>query len=134
MELADHLLGAGVDGGSEFKSILAEGIKAWGTVPAVSSPNHPQSHGLIERYNRTISNKMTKVLDESGEALWTDVLPAATEMVNNQVQESLTDKDARPAPSEVWFARNPVLQELPHSKVQEPPVGIGQYVVRLKKH
>ena len=95
MELADHLLGAGVDGGSEFKSILAEGITAWGTVPAVSSPNHPQSHGLIERYNRTISNKMAKVLDESGEALWTDV------HAGNQVQESLTDKDAWLAPAGV---------------------------------
>ena len=27
-----------------------------------------------------------------------------------------------------------MLQEMPHSKVQEPPVGISQYVVRLKKH
>ena len=123
-----------LDGESEFKSILAEVIKACGAVPEVSSPNHPQGHGLIGRHNRTISNKMAKVLDASGEALWTDVLPATTEMVNNQVQESLTDKDAWLAPSEVWFARNPVLQEMPHSKVQEPPVRISQYVVRLKKH
>ena len=73
-----------LDGGSEFKSVLADVIKAWGAVPAVSSPNHRQSHGLIERYNRTISNKIAKVLDESEEALWTDVLPAATEMVNRK--------------------------------------------------
>jgi hypothetical protein len=81
------------------------GSSAW----SVFTPNHPQSPGLIGRYNRTISNKIAKVLDASEEALWTDVLPAATEMVNNQVQESLTDKDAWLALSEVWFARNPVL-------------------------
>ena len=125
-----------LDGGSEFKSVLAEVIQAWDAVPAVSSPNHPQSHGLIERYNRTISNKIAKVLDASGDALWTDVLPAATEIVNNQVQEPLTDRDAWLSLSEVWFARNPVLQELPKSKKPsvEPSIGMSQYVKRLKEH
>ena len=122
-----------LDGGSEFKDVLAETVKAWGGVPAVSSPNHPQSHGLIERYNRTISNKIAKLLSESEDAIWLDVMPVAVEMVNNQVQESLTDKDAWLAPSEVWFARNPVLQALPQGKV-EPPVGMSQYVKRLHKH
>ena len=117
-----------LDGGSEFKNVLSQVVEAWGGIPAKSSPNHPQSHGLIERYNRTLSNKIAKLLDESPEATWPDVLPAATEMINNMVQESLSDKDAWLAPSEVWFARNPVLEALPQGKT-EVPVGAAQYVI-----
>ena len=108
-------------------------MKAWEAVPYPSSPNHPQSHGLIERYNRTLSNKIAKLLEEHEEALWTDVISVATEIVNNLVQEAVSDRDAWLAPSEIWFARNPILQSLPRVSV-EPPTNVSRYVQRLKRH
>ena len=66
-----------LDGGSEFQDVLAETMKAWGGVPAVSFANHSLSHGLIERYNRTVSNKIAKLLSESEDVIWLDVMPVA---------------------------------------------------------
>jgi hypothetical protein len=122
-----------LDGGSKFKNVLEDAVKAWEAVPYPSPPNHPQSHGLIERYNRTLSNKTAKLLEEHGEALWTDVISVATEIVNNLVQEVVSDRDAWLAPSEIWFARNPVLQSLSRVSV-EPPTNVSRYVQRLKRH
>jgi hypothetical protein len=122
-----------MDGGSEFKDVLTEAITAWGGIASDSSPNHPQSHGLIERYNRTLSNKTAKLLADEEDAVWTDVRAAAVEMTNCQVQESLTDNDAWLAPAEVWFARNPVLQSIPGRKMQTP-TNMTTYVKRLAQH
>ena len=79
-----------------------------------------------------MSNKIAKMLAEEEDATWLDILPAATEAANNMLQESLSDGDAWMAPSEIWFARNPVLQSLPVGR-PEAPTGMKQYVRRLRR-
>ena len=41
------------DGASYFKAEVLAGLQAWDTESKVSTPRHAESHGIIERYNRT---------------------------------------------------------------------------------
>ena len=68
-----------LDGGSEFKAELAEALEAWGADWRESAPEHPESHGAIERYNRTLCNKIAKLMDEQKTENSTEVRAAAVE-------------------------------------------------------
>ena len=60
-----------VDGGSEFQDVLEETVKqAWNAVLHRSSANHPQSPGIIERYNRTLLNRIAKMRFDRDDASW----------------------------------------------------------------
>jgi transposase InsO family protein len=104
-----------IDGGSEFKGTFKEvaGTAGWGAQIHQSSPNHPQSHGAIERFNRTLQNKMGKLLSDESNATWMDVRPAALEAYNACVHAAISDGEVQLAPADVWFARNPVLDTVP---------------------
>jgi hypothetical protein len=106
-----------VDGGSEFKAVLADTVKAWGAKAHTSSPNHAQSHGAIEKYNQTLQRKLAKRLadcEAAGVATdWVQELAAVTETTNNQVQDSISNLQAAITPAEIWYARTPVLDSVP---------------------
>ena len=121
-----------MDGESEFQDIFKEVVEAWGAVLHKSSANHPQSHGAVERYNRTLENRMAKMLMDHEEATWWDIRPAAVEVIINSVQGSISDNGAAVAPAELWFARQPMLQSVPAAS-HRMPRGTAQYILMLKK-
>jgi hypothetical protein len=121
-----------VDGGSEFQDVMEQAVKSWGALLHRSSANHPQSHGLIEKYNQTVENRIAKMLSDHEEATWIDIRPAAVEAINNSVQGSVSDGKAAIAPAELWFARIPVLQSVP-MVLKRMPKGMAQYARLLKR-
>jgi hypothetical protein len=126
--LRDHVLVHGfgrpkywiVDGGSEFKEVFAETVKAWGAQLHDSAPNHPQSHGAIEKFNRSLENKMAKLNSQQKDGSWMDVRAAAVEAINNSVHATLSDGESVLSPAEVWFARKPVLSSIPNLRIAVP--------------
>ena len=90
-----------VDGGSEFKEVFAETVQAWGAKLHDSAPNHPQSHGAIEKYNRSLENKIAKLNSEQKDGTWMDVRAAAVESINNSVHATLSDGESALSPAEV---------------------------------
>lgn len=94
--------------------------------------NHPQSHGVIERYNRTLENIMGKMLSDHKEATWYDIRSMAVEAINNAVQGSISDNQAAISPAELWFARRPVLQSVP-TMIARMPAGTTQYARMISK-
>ena len=126
--LRDHVLVHGfgrpkywiVDGGSEFKEVFAETVKAWGAQLHDSAPNHPQSHGAIEKFNRSLENKMAKLNSQQKDGSWMDVRAAAVEAINNSVHATLSDGESVLSPAEVWFARRPVLSSIPNLRIAVP--------------
>jgi len=97
------------DGGSEFKAEMAEALEAWDAKAIKSAADHPQSHGIIERYNRQVINNVAKLLKESKQAEWTNVIAAACEAGNCAVSRSLSEGGEMVAPSELWYGRNTIL-------------------------
>ena len=62
------------DGGSNLANKLAEQIhKASGTKPNQGSKYHPESQGIVERFQKTLT-EMSRASDEGGNS-WTDHLP-----------------------------------------------------------
>jgi len=53
-----------------------------------STPEHPQSNGLVERFNRTIQVIMTKLLIEEDEE-WDEILPYALQAYRGTYHETL---------------------------------------------
>ena len=97
------------DGGSEFKAEMAEALEAWDAKAIKSAADHPQSHGIIERYNRQVINNVAKLLKESKQAEWTAVIAAACEAGNCAVSRSLSEGGEMVSPSELWYGRNTIL-------------------------
>ena len=100
-----------IDGGSEFKAELTEALEAWDAEWRESAPEHPESHGAIERYNRTLCNKIAKLMDEQKTENWTEVRAAAVEATRQSVSEAISDAGAPVSPSEVWHGGRQVSME-----------------------
>ena len=63
------------DQGTNFMSkLLKEVYRMIGVKPIRTSPYHPQTDGLVERYNQTLKSMLRKVLIQEPK-LWDKVLP-----------------------------------------------------------
>ena len=109
-----------VNGGSEFKEVFAETVKAWGAQLHDSAPTHSQSHGAIEKSNRSLEIKIAKLNSQQKDGSWMDVRAAAVEAINNSVHATLSDGESALSPAEVWFARKPVLSSILNLRVAVP--------------
>ena len=81
-----------VDGGSEFKGELEEALQAWNCKVHISAAEHYESHGIIEIYNRTLVNKIAKLLHDTECGTWMDVRAAAVEGYNCSVHQAISSK------------------------------------------
>jgi hypothetical protein len=71
---------------------MAEALEAWDAKAIKSAADHPQSHGIIERYNRQVINDVAKLLKQSKQAEWTAMIAAACEHTTSY-------------PTKVWLLR-----------------------------
>lgn len=76
------------DRGSVFRSRLVQGtITAFGARSCFTSPLHPQSDGLVERFNRTLE-QMLSMYVRGDQADWCTYLPMVCYAYNTSVQAS----------------------------------------------
>ena len=63
------------DQGTNFTSaLLGELYKMLGVKPIKTTPYHPQTDGLVERFNQTLKQMLRKVINENGSD-WDELLP-----------------------------------------------------------
>ncbi|CAF1264719.1 unnamed protein product [Adineta steineri] len=75
------------DRGSHFTSIVFEQIaKKMGCVHTVSTPYHPQSQGVIERFNATFKQQLAKYTNEHYDD-WDDYLQTVVASYNSAVHQ-----------------------------------------------
>ena len=87
------------DGASYFKAEVKAGIAAWAALQRVSAPHHSESHGIIERHNRTYLGILQCFGDTSN---WREHYAAAFESYNRSPCEALSSKGSKFSPIEVW--------------------------------
>jgi hypothetical protein len=97
-----------IDGGSEFKGEMEEALEAWNSGVHVSAAEHYESHGIIEKYNRSLVNKIAKLLYDTKDGTWMEVRAAAVEGYNCSFHTAISSSEKMVAPMELWHGRNTV--------------------------
>ena len=100
-----------LDGGSEFKAELTDALEAWDVDWRERAPEHLESHGAIERYNRTLCNKISKLMDAQKTENRMEVRAAAVEATRQSISEAISDAGALVTPSELWHGGRLVSME-----------------------
>ena len=76
------------DQGAQFESHLFKSLcELLGIEKTRTTPYHPQSDGLVERFNRTIEDMLSKVVDENHKN-WDDCLPIVMMAYCSSIHES----------------------------------------------
>lgn len=92
------------DQGREFvNSINEELMSLTGTNHRITSAYHPQSNGLVERFNQTLQNSLRKCSLKSSDD-WDSLLPSVLFAIRTSVQKS-----TKYTPFQLMFNRQPVL-------------------------
>lgn len=101
------------DRGTNFLSEIIQNVcERLGITKATSTAYHPQTQGLVERWNRTVEN-MLKMYTSANQRDWDRFLPFAVFAYNTAVQES-----TRESPFYLVFGRDP---HLPLADDLHPP-------------
>ena len=87
------------DGASYFKAECRAGIDAWAGTLRVSAAHHAESHGIIERHNRTYLGNLKCFGNEKN---WREHQAASFESYNRSYCEALSSTTARFSPIEIW--------------------------------
>lgn len=118
------------DQGRNFESkIFKKMYNLLGMAKTRTTPYHPQSDGLVERFNRTLIGMLSIRVAED-ETSWDDHLPATMLAYRSSVQEStgytpfhlMFGREIR-LPIDLMFGRDP-----------DPMKETTEYVVQLKQH
>jgi transposase InsO family protein len=65
------------DGGSEFKALFKTALDQLQIGRHTSTAHHSESHGLVERFNRTFTRTLSHMLRDEPKSSWPDFLGAA---------------------------------------------------------
>ena len=65
------------DGGSEFKGEFITAMRELRIEHHVTTPCHSEGHGIVERFNRTITTTLSNLIGAQGKERWTNHLEAA---------------------------------------------------------
>ena len=76
------------DNGKEFEAEFSDLLRNYGITRQRNKPYHPQSNGLIERFNRTIQDMIFKLALEHS-VLWSHIVPYAAHAYRCAYQESI---------------------------------------------
>lgn len=98
------------DGGGEFDNKeLRKFYKAEGIKPQYTTPYSPQSNGVAERKNRSITEMATCMLLDSGleKRFWGEATMTAT-----YLQNRLPSRSVAKTPYELWWGRKPDLSRV----------------------
>ncbi|XP_069089507.1 uncharacterized protein [Pleurodeles waltl] len=121
------------DQGTQFVSGLMKQIcKSLGVLQRKTSVYHPQTDGLVERYNRTIKTLLRKIVNETGKD-WDQKLPLVLYAIRTHEQSSTGH-----SPFELVFGRQPrnlldMAAELWEEEDNEERP-ILDYIHKLKSH
>ena len=74
------------DNGSEFAGVFAAGLPK-GVKFTHSTPRHPQTNGMVERLNRSLSQNMRTLISDPKHRDWDTRLPAAVYAYNTAVHD-----------------------------------------------
>lgn len=117
------------DRGSAFLSdLMHEVYKTFGVFKVNTSAYHPQTDGMVERFNHTLASMLAHYVSEELND-WDDYLLAVQHAYNTATHASMQH-----SPHEVlhgWVARTPTLAPLGSPL---PPIGEAVWLERLKKH
>ena len=118
------------DQGKNFESrLFSELCTLLGIHKTRTTPYHPQSDGLIERFNRTLRMMLTIHMEQCPEDTWDDHLPMLMLAYRSSVQES-----TRFTPFQLMFGREVQLPvDLVFGGGPAPGESPGEYVKRLRQ-
>ena len=118
------------DQGSEFENrVIHDIVRLLGSVKTKTTPYHPQSDGLVERFNRTVISMLAMFVTPE-KTNWDDLLPLLMLAYNTSVHASTGH-----TPFRVAFGEECNLPgNLIHRHLQDPctPVDLGRYAVWVK--
>ena len=116
------------DRGAAFLSSLLKDIsKIMGLRKVNTTAYHPQGDGLVERFNRTLADMLSKTVEKSGRD-WDECLPYVLFAYRSSMQES-----TRESPFHLLYGRDPCLPS-EHSlsgPALHEQFDIGSYQVEL---
>ena len=120
------------DQGTNFTSqLLQELYKLLGVKPIRTTPYHPRTDGLVERFNKTLKDLLRKIIQGEGRE-WEKYLPYVLFAYGEVAQESTGF-----SPFELIFGRDvrgplDILKEQ-WSKAEEPVDDILTYVTKVRE-
>ena len=120
-----------IDGDSEFKSETEEALEAWNSRVHVSAAEHYESHGIIEKYNRSLVNKIAKVLYDTEDGTWMEVRAAAFEGYNCSFYTAISSSEKMVASMEVRHGRNTISDTMNNWATRK--MSTTEYADRLRK-
>ena len=83
------------DQGAQFESNLFQALcRILGIEKTRTTPYHPQSDGLVERFNRTLEDMLSKVV-ETNHKNWDDCLPLAMMAYRSSIHETTGESPVR---------------------------------------
>lgn len=119
------------DQGTNFKSkVFAQVLKTLGITHVTSSPYHPESQGVLERFHQTMKSMLCKFCHESQKD-WDEGVPLVLFATREAVQESLGFSPAELVLGHEVRGPLKVLKEqlvIPETRVKSIP----EYVTKLK--
>ena len=96
-------------GGEYFSNVFDEFCKEQGIIHERTPPYSPQSNGVAERKNRTLTDLVNSMLDTAGlsKAWWGEALLTSCHVLNR-----VPNKNKKKTPYEEWTGRKPSLSYL----------------------
>ena len=83
------------DQGAQFESKLFQDLCEYlGVDKTSTTPYHPQSDGLVERFNRTLESMLSKLIGDDQRA-WDDALPLVMLAYRSSVHETIGETPSR---------------------------------------
>ncbi|KAJ1142593.1 hypothetical protein NDU88_008907, partial [Pleurodeles waltl] len=120
--------------GTPFMSTLMKQVcKTLGIAQIRTSVYHPQTDGLVERYNRTIKTLLRKTINETGKD-WDQKLPLVLYAIRTHEQASTGH-----SPFELVFGRQPrslldMAVESWEAEAEEAGTPLLEYAEKLRNH
>ena len=119
------------DQGAQFESNLFKSLcELLGIQKTRTTPYHPQSDGFVERFNRTLEDMLSKVVDENHKN-WDDCLPIVMMAYRSSVHESTGES---PVKTMLWRNIQMPVDLMLGTGIEEVPSSSGVvYVQDLRK-
>jgi hypothetical protein len=114
------------DDGGEFKGDVKRYLESKGIQQYLLDPNEPRSlnkKGVIERFNRTLWNKLKKYMTHNKTLKYYDAIDSLIENYNNSLHRTIQEK-----PIDVYTGRETSKQTLAFPSMK---FNVGDYVRRL---
>lgn len=97
----------------------------------VSAAEHYGSHGIIEKYNRSLVNKIAKLLYDTEDGTWMEVRATTVEGYNCSFHTAISSPEKMVTPMELWHGRNTVSDTMDNWDTRK--MSTTEYAGRMRK-